>query len=130
MSVSIIIALAVIIMYETDTLLAGCYAADANTEFVVVSFMELLTICLIPLALRLFRFRAIRESLAATPSKALLRWGSLRMAMLCLPMLANTLLYYQFMNVAFGYMGIIGLISLAFIWPSMKRCVAETGGER
>lgn len=125
---SIVLSLITVVIYETDTLLPGSLASDGNAEFAAVSLMEILTICLIPLALRLFRFRRVSESLVSARSHALLKWGSLRIAMLCLPMIANTLLYYQFMNVAFGYMGIIGLICLAFVWPGMKRCMAETGG--
>ena len=45
--------------------------------------------------------------------------------MIGLPMVANTWLYYQFMNVAFGYMAIIGLLSLCFIYPSHARCNQE-----
>ena len=49
------------------------------------------------------------------------------MAMLCVPMTANTLLYYLFgLNVAFGYMGMICLLCLVFIYPSTARCTAET----
>lgn len=127
---SVVLSLLAVILYETDTLLPGSLAADANTEFVVVSLMELLTICFIPLALRLFKFKTVRENLLATRSKGLARWGSLRLMLICLPMLVNTVMYYQFMNVAFGYMGIIGLICLVFVWPGMKRCIAETGGEQ
>ena len=45
--------------------------------------------------------------------------------MLCGPMMLNTWLYYQFMNVAFGYMGIIGLLSLAFVYPTRTRYIQE-----
>lgn len=127
---SIVLVLVTVILYETDTLLSGALATDGNAEFILVSLMELVTICLIPLALRLFKFKRVRESLVATRSKGLARWGTLRLMLLCLPMLVNTFLYYQFMNVAFGYMGIIGLICLVFVWPGMKRCMAETGGEQ
>lgn len=127
---SVVLSLLAVILYETETLLPGSLAAEGGTEFVVVSLMELLTICFIPLALRLFKFKTVHESLVATRSKGLARWGSLRLMLICLPMLVNTVMYYQFMNVAFGYMGIIGLICLVFVWPGMKRCIAETGGEQ
>ena len=55
----------------------------------------------------------------------MLRWGTLRLAMLCVPMMLNTWLYYQFVNVAFGYMGIIGLLSLAFVYPTRTRYIQE-----
>lgn len=127
---SIVLGLIIVILYETNLVLSGSYATNANAEFLILSLMELISICLIPLSLRLFKFKGIKESLAVTRCYGLLRWGSLRLIMLCLPMVVNTLLYYLFMNVAFGYMGIICLICLAFVWPSTKRCVNEIGGEQ
>lgn len=129
MCVSIIVSLAAVLLYETDTLMAGALAVGGNAEFISVALMEVLTICIIPFALRLFKFKRVSQALADGKEKALLRFGTMRMMMICLPMVVNTLLYYQFMNVAFGYMAIIGLICLAFINPSMDRCKAEVNIE-
>lgn len=122
----VVISLMTVMLYETETLLPGALADDKNTEFLAVSLMELVTICMIPLSLRLFKFKRISRSLKSRPEQGLKIWGSLRMMMICLPMMVNTLLYYVFMNVAFGYMGIIGLICLLFIYPDTSRCVSET----
>jgi hypothetical protein len=56
---------------------------------------------------------------------ALRKWGVLRLSMLEVPLLANTLFYYIYMNTTFGYMAIILLICLAFVYPSMNRCLAD-----
>lgn len=125
----IIVCLAIIIPYENDWLLAGALAGDKVAEYYVATVMELLTICLIPLSLRLFKFKAVRKALTADAATALRRWGMLRMAMLTIPMMVNCVLYYQFMNVAFGYMGIIGLLCLVFVFPSKTRCESETANE-
>lgn len=122
----IIVCLAIIIPYENDWLLAGALAGDKVAEYYAAIAMELLTICLIPFSLRLFKFKAVRKALAADAATALRRWGTLRMAMLTVPMMVNCVLYYQFMNVAFGYMGIIGLLCLVFVFPSKTRCESET----
>ena len=45
--------------------------------------------------------------------------------MILLPMLANVVFYYLFMNVAFGYMGIILFLSACFILPTKARCEDE-----
>lgn len=127
MLASIIISLAIVTFYETEILSPGTLECDTNTEFLTVSIMEIMTICMIPLALRLFKFKKISTILQNTQEYGLLRLGSLRMAMLCIPLIANTLLYYIFgFNVAFGYMGIICLVCLIFIYPSMSRCETET----
>lgn len=97
---SIILSLAITILYETETLLPGDLTTDKNAEFLTVSLMEVITICLIPLALRLFKFKKVGQALVSNPAKELLQWGTLRLAMLCLPMVINTLLYYLYMNVA------------------------------
>ena len=46
--------------------------------------------------------------------------------MLLLPLWADTLLYYLYMNTTFGYLGIILVLCLPFVYPSESRCEAET----
>lgn len=87
--------------------------------------MELVTICAIPFALRLLKFGPARRAIAAAPEIGLRRWGIVRLLMISLPMLFNTLFYYQYLNVAFGYMAIIGLLCLVFVFPSETRCRQE-----
>lgn len=118
------LSLVAVLLFETDMLPCGALkTSDASMEFVAATAMELLTLCAIPVALRLFRFGGVAAGLA-TP-RGLLRWGMVRLLMLCLPMLANTLLYYMFMNVAFGYMAIILLLCLVFVLPTRSRCESE-----
>lgn len=118
------VSLAMVVAFETGLLPMGILAGTGGSdEFVLVTAMELLTLCLIPLALRLFRFRKISDSL--TSPNTLLRWALCRMLMLCVPMVVNAFLYYMYVNVAFGYMGIILLLCLAFVLPTMARCESE-----
>ena len=120
--------LAVVVLFETDTLPCGIMkGAGADGEFLAATSMELLTLCAIPVALRLFRFGKVARSLVS--ADALRRWGLVRMLLLCVPMAANTLLYYLYMNVAFGYMGIILFLCLAFVYPSESRCESEVAGK-
>lgn len=122
--IAIAVSAVIVLLFETDTLPCGFLkTADASREFVLLTVMELLTLCLIPLALRLMKFGRVAKSLTSTD--ALLRWGGLRIAMLCVPMVVNTLLYYMYMNVAFGYMGIILFLCLAFVFPTRARCESE-----
>ncbi len=97
--------------------------ADGSTEFAIVVVMELLSICIIPVALRLFKWKAVARRVA-TP-EGLLRMGMARLLMLCVPMLANTVLYYLYVNVAFGYLAIILFLCMAFVLPTKERCAAE-----
>ena len=57
------------------------------------------------------------------------KWGMLRLLILEVPMVIDTLLYYIYMNTTFGYLAIILLLCLPFVFPSLNRCLAETSEE-
>ena len=46
--------------------------------------------------------------------------------MIGVPLVANTILYYMSMSVAYGYMAIIGGLCFTFVYPSIGRCINET----
>ena len=117
----IVCALLLVVAGETGLLPTGTLSDQKSAEFVVLSVMELLTICIIPLALRLFKFNAVKRRLTT----AAVTWSLIRMAMLQVPMIANVLLYYLFMNPAFGYMAIILFLCMFFIVPTQSRCESE-----
>jgi hypothetical protein len=123
----IIICAVLVVLFESDLLLSGGCTENKSLEFLVLSIMELITICLIPLSLRLFRFGKVRKALAEKKAEALISWGVLRLGLLSVPMILNTLFYYLFMNVAFGYMAIILFLCLFFVVPTMDRCQSEVG---
>lgn len=121
---SIAVGLVIVVLFENDLLPCGIMISDdKSVEFVVATIMELLTICVIPVALKLFRFKRISKLL--TSAEALSKWGTIRLLMLCVPMIVNTVFYYMFMNVAFGYMGIIIFLCLFFAVPTKERCRSE-----
>ncbi len=120
-------ALLIVVLFETDVLAAGgLYGVGGRQgEFVVITALELLTLCVIPLALWLFRWTRIRHALLASPP-CLLRYGVLRLALLMVPLLLNVVCYYLFMAAACGYMAIILALASIFIYPTRARCTAET----
>ena len=121
------LALIVVVLFETDVLMFGYYAGSGEqAEFLLTTMMELLTLAVIPLALKLFKFPRVYADLVSRKAEALRKWGLLRLLMLLVPLLVNTLLYYAYANVAFGYMAIILVIVLPFVYPSMERCQSET----
>ena len=115
-----------ILVYELGWLEEGALVGKARSEYVCSVVMELEALIGIPLALRLFKWKRIERDLQQGKEKALLKWGMLRMLMLCLPMVVDTALYYFFMSPAFGYLAIIHAICLMFVYPSTDRCFAET----
>ena len=122
-------ALLMVVLYETDILETGVLADSKQTEFIATTTMEITTLAGVFLALRLFKFRAIHQNLVSQKAPALLKWGLLRLVLLEGQMLCNTYLYYIYMAPTFGYMAIIQLLCLPFVWPSMERCMAETTEE-
>ena len=127
--VQIVMALVIIVLFETGELPVGVMAADKQSEFVLTALMEILSLGAAFLGLRLFKFQAIHRDLVSRKEPAMWKWGMTRLLILQVPMVINTLLYYIYMNTTFGYLGIILLLCLPFVFPSMSRCLAETTEE-
>ena len=120
------IIILIIGLYETDTLSSGVLSSEKQAEFLLTTFMELLTLACVYLSLRMFKFEKVHKDLIERKADALRLWGGIRLALLLIPMLTNTILYYMFMNPTFGYMAIIQALCLPFVFPSEGRCLAET----
>ena len=122
----LLVGFLLVLLYETEILEPTNLAGDVTLVYVITVAMEFLTISVIPLALKLFSFKAIPRQLVTRKGDALLPLGTARLNMLCLPMLINTFMYYQTMAPAFGYMAIILFLCLVFVYPSVGRCEDET----
>lgn len=120
------ITVVLIVLFETDVMPSGLMATEKQTEFLLTTLMELLTLASVYMALRLFKFEKVHQELVTRKADGLRRWGLIRLAILLLPMPLNTVLYYLFMNTTFGYMAIILAVCLPFVYPSEARCEAET----
>ena len=120
---SIAVSLILVLLFETDILLSGALADNVGGQFTVVTITELLTVCSIPLALHMFRFKKIRKEIK---EGHYYKWALVRLSLLAILLVINTLLYYIYVNVAFGYMAIIVLISMVFVYPSETRMKNET----
>ena len=116
----------IVLVYETGGLESGAMAEKKEMEFITLTMMEILTLASIYLALRFFKMEKIRQDLVTRKEVALKKWGLLRMELLNVPLIANTLFYEWYLNTTFGYMAIILLICQPVIYPSMARCLAET----
>lgn len=129
LAILIVACIMVVIMaflFEFNVLPCGILQGDDKTEYLIAIILELTTICVIPLSLRLFKFGKIRRRLVKGKEKALVKWGTLRLLLLCVPLVANALCYWLFKSPTFAYMAIMLFICLFFVFPSMERCVSET----
>ena len=121
--------LVIIVFGENDWLNnVGIMHDDKSSDFIMTSIMEIITICLIPVSLRLFKFKKIRNGILSDTTEnhsSFISCAIVRLGMLQLPMIVNAILYYMYMNVAFGYMGIILFLVSFFIFPTVERCNFE-----
>ena len=118
---SVGIAVVVAALYELDILPSGVLADRPQDEFLCTIAMELVTIVFIPIALRLFKTKDVDRRLDEGYIKTFKTWSIVRILMITVPLLMNTLLYYIFMNTTFGYMALILLICLPFIYPATRK---------
>lgn len=115
------VAVVIAAFYELDILPSGMLADRPQDEFLSTISMELITIVFIPVALRLFKTKDVEKRLEEGNIKAFRKWGLVRILMITVPLVLNTLLYYSFMNTTFGYMALILLICLPFIYPASRK---------
>lgn len=123
------LGLLIVVIFETGAIIPGGWGGDKAAEFPVLTVMELLTVAFIPLALYLFRIPLVHRELIGSPETSMRKWGLVRMMMIGVLMVANTLFYYLYMNASFGYLAIICLLTMAFVYPSLQRCKQETTEE-
>lgn len=125
--IPIVLSAIIIILGELDIIPNGILANDKQVEFVIMSMMEILTIIAIPVALKLFKFKAIANKLASDTLLHFERWGIVRLCLLNVPMVINLVCYYLFVGAGW-YLAIILFLSLFFVYPSLSRCYNETDG--
>ena len=100
--------------------------ASRECQFVCTTLMILITIGLLPLSLRLFKFPRINSYLLKHKSVALIRWGVIRLVIMGLLLVINTFMYYAFgYESTYGYLAIVTLLCMPCVVPTMKRCEAE-----
>ena len=114
-------AILLVLLFESNVFPTGLYADNKTADFLFTTIMEILTICCIPLALRLIKDKTMKKYDVPRRMQIYRRKAMLRLLLLGCPLLINTFLYYLFMNVAFGYMTIILFLCLLFIIPTKER---------
>ena len=117
----VVTAILLVLLFESNVFPTGLYADNKTADFLFTTIMEILTICFIPLALRLIKDKTMKKYDVPRRMQIYRRKAMLRLLLLGCPLLVNTFLYYLFMNVAFGYMAIILFLCLLFIIPTKER---------
>lgn len=118
---------AVAVLFESGILEEGFLAGGDffTVEYFAHIAMILLTLCAIPVALRLFKYEKVAVAVKGNID-GWKKYALLRNEILGITMGVNTLLYYAFINSAFGYLAIITLLAMMFVYPSESRLRNET----
>ncbi|MBQ8656764.1 MAG: hypothetical protein IJ527_06950 [Prevotella sp.] len=120
----VLLAVLLVVCFETGLLPKGTWQNYVELEVMLRLMMEL-ALGFVPLALYLFKFEFVHKDLLRRKESALRLWGTCRLLMLMLPMVLNTLLYYMFMQSTYGYLAIMMLLCLPFVYPTTGRCMAD-----
>lgn len=111
----------IVLIFESGLLPAGELAHDAQAIYLAEMAGVCLTIISIPLAMKFMKFTAVRKALTARP-QSYTTYSLLRLMILSVPLLVNTLFYYMTgFDATLGYLAIIMLIPYLFVWPSRAR---------
>ncbi len=116
------------ILFEAGVLEEGIYAGDAQMEYIFQSVCILLTICLIPLALRLFNLnlvKRIKELPLQEALKSYRIWNDVRMSLLFAPVMLGLTFYYLTLNTTGLFCACMALIASLFCVPSTNRIINE-----
>lgn len=96
------------------------YISDNNQIFYIQTIMSLVTMLAIPLALKLYDIKYVKN--ASKEHSNYIYWYTVRILILCLPMIINISAYYIFAHeISFFYLALILLLSTLFIYPTERR---------
>ena len=120
--------LLLVVLYETGLYQEGLLAGNAQMEYILQSVSILLTIGLIPFALRMFNLnlvKRIKELPLQQALKSYQTWSLLRLALLFVPAIMALSFYYLTMNTTNLFCACMALIATLFCVPSENRIKNE-----
>ena len=97
------------------------FIEDPQLDFIFLTAMELITLCVIPFALRLFKFKWVKKLIKKQGTKGLLDLKASQILMLSSPMILNAIMYFLTRQVAHFYLAVILFLCMFFIYPSQER---------
>ena len=120
--------LLIVVLYETGLYQEGLLAGNAQMEYILQSVSILLTIGLIPFALRMFNMNLVKRIKDLPLQQALKSyqiWSILRLALLFVPAILALSFYYLTMNTTNLFCACMALIATMFCVPSENRIKNE-----
>ena len=120
--------LLLVVLYEIGLYQEGLLAGNAQMEYILQSVSILLTIGLIPFALRMFNLnlvKRIKELPLQQALKSYQTWSLLRLALLFVPAIMALSFYYLTLNTTNLFCACMALIATLFCVPSESRIKNE-----
>ena len=121
------IAILLVVLYQSDIILEGAYAANFGMQYILETIGILTTIALVPLSLKLFsvKLAKIKESGAEESLQLYQQWSTVRLMIIALVTYLNILIYYMTLNSIGGLCALIGLTASVFCLPGEKKIREE-----
>jgi hypothetical protein len=116
------------LLHEAGVLSQGALAGDARMEYIFQTIGILMTIVLIPFALRIFNLNLVKRIQELPLQQALKSyriWADVRLALLIVPALINLQFYYLTLNNTGLFCAAMSLIASLFCVPSESRIKNE-----
>ena len=116
------------LLHKTGVLSQGALAGDAQMEYIFQTIGILMTIVLIPFALRIFNLNLVKRIQELPLQQALKSyriWADVRLALLVVPALINLQFYYLTLNNTGLFCAAMALIASLFCVPSESRIKNE-----
>ena len=117
-----------VVLYETGVCNKGFHAGNIQLEYILQCVGILLTIGLIPFALRIFNLNLVKRIREYPLERALASynlWSDVRLCLLAVPAILNLSFYYLTMNTTGLFCGAMAMLASLFCVPSESRIKNE-----
>ena len=121
------------ILMDTDLIETGILAdidQGGSQEFVYQAIAILYTLMAIPVALKSFKLAKVARRLQNAMPTTYRKLAVMRLVSLELALVIDFTGYYLYANSSFFHLGLIVLLAFIFVYPSMNRCLNETGNQK
>ena len=116
------------LLHEAGVLSQGALAGDAQMEYIFQTIGILMTIVLIPFALRIFNLNLVKRIQELPLQQALKSyriWSDVRLGLLFVPAILGLSFYYVTMNTTHLFCACMALVATLFCVPSANRIKNE-----
>ena len=117
-----------VVLGECEIFPEGLYTGNAQMDYVLHTIGILLTVTLIPFALRIFNLnlvKRIQELPLQQALKSYQRWADVRLFLILVPAFLNVQFYYLTLNTTSLFCASMALIASLFCVPSESRLKNE-----